>query len=337
MSFMQIQEGSTGIILPVYLQDSSGVGLGGVAYTDVSAFYKRQGASAVAITEAAGTEGTWSSGGWVAAAGLAPGNYELHIPDAAFAAGAGWVLIEVGVTGARTERFLIELGPFEVTLPANMDILAIDANGVVNANTVLIEGVDATDQITANSSGSTPAAIADAVWDEPRAGHVAAGSFGQGVASVQGDVTGNVGGNVIGTVADVVATVDANVLTIEGLDATDQIAANSSGGATAAQISAQVWTDKESVDVGSIAGSTAAATNLARSAEKLIVGNALTVSATAMTANIAVAGNLIGATIVWDNGARATITSYSLNAGVGTFGYAPLDVVPGGTAAFAIY
>jgi len=38
----------------------------------------------------------------------------------------------------------------------------------------------------------TAAENADAVWDEARSGHVAAGSFGEGVASVQGNVTGSV-------------------------------------------------------------------------------------------------------------------------------------------------
>lgn len=65
----------------------------------------------------------------------------------------------------------------------------------------------------------TVGAIADAVWDEMRAGHVLAGSFGQGVASVQGNVTGSVasvvgdvGGNVVGTVASVVGNVGGNVV-----------------------------------------------------------------------------------------------------------------------------
>lgn len=35
--------------------------------------------------------------------------------------------------------------------------------------------------------------IADAVWDEARSGHTGAGSFGEGQASVQGNVTGSVG------------------------------------------------------------------------------------------------------------------------------------------------
>lgn len=37
------------------------------------------------------------------------------------------------------------------------------------------------------------ATVADSVWDEARADHVGAGSFGQGAASVQGNVTGSVG------------------------------------------------------------------------------------------------------------------------------------------------
>ena len=56
------------------------------------------------------------------------------------------------------------------------------------------------------------AAIPGDVWDVARALHVAAGSFGQGVASVQGNVTGNLGGNVLGNVAgDVQGNVDGNL------------------------------------------------------------------------------------------------------------------------------
>jgi hypothetical protein len=87
----------------------------------------------------------------------------------------------------------------------------------VTANTDQIEGVDATNQIRdsilddatrfsgaridatissrlASASYTAPpsaAANADAVWDELRTDHVGAGSFGQGVASVQGNVTGS--------------------------------------------------------------------------------------------------------------------------------------------------
>ena len=49
----------------------------------------------------------------------------------------------------------------------------------------------ATRTLTA-SLDPTAAQIADAVWDELRADHVGVGSFGEGVASVQGSVTGSV-------------------------------------------------------------------------------------------------------------------------------------------------
>ena len=64
-------------------------------------------------------------------------------------------------------------------------------------------------------------AIIDKVWDELRAAHVIAGSFGQGPASVQGNVTGSVGsvtgsvgsvaGNVVGTIGDLAAAAKASV------------------------------------------------------------------------------------------------------------------------------
>jgi len=73
----------------------------------------------------------------------------------------------------------------------------------------------------AAGGGASAADIADAVWDEARGDHTGAGTFGQGVASVQGNVTGsvgsvtgavgsvtgNVGGNVVGSVASVTGAV----------------------------------------------------------------------------------------------------------------------------------
>lgn len=70
------------------------------------------------------------------------------------------------------------------------------------------------------ATGDIPSAatIADAVWDEARAGHVAAGSFGQGVSSVQGDVTGNVDGNLLGNV-DMVLAIDTDAVNANALAA----------------------------------------------------------------------------------------------------------------------
>jgi hypothetical protein len=57
--------------------------------------------------------------------------------------------------------------------------------------------------------GASAATIAAAVWDEARSGHVTSGSFGQGVASVQGNVTGSV--------ASVTGFTPADIATILGI------------------------------------------------------------------------------------------------------------------------
>lgn len=68
-------------------------------------------------------------------------------------------------------------------------------------------GVIAADAIGASElAADAIAEIADAIWDEARAGHVTAGTFGEGIASVQGSVTGSVG-SVSGAVGSVTAGV----------------------------------------------------------------------------------------------------------------------------------
>jgi hypothetical protein len=62
--------------------------------------------------------------------------------------------------------------------------------------------------VLAGAAASVPTAaqVADAVWDEARSGHVTSGTFGEGVASVQGNVTGSVA-SVSGSVASVTGAV----------------------------------------------------------------------------------------------------------------------------------
>lgn len=107
------------------------------------------------------------------------------------------------------------------------------AAGAINAAAIATGAIDA-DALAADAA----AEIADAIWDEARSGHVTAGSFGEGIASVQGNVTGsvgsvtgavgsvtgNVGGNVAGSVASVTAavtvgTINANVVNASALAA----------------------------------------------------------------------------------------------------------------------
>jgi hypothetical protein len=90
--------GITSMMLPIFVQDTTsatGAGLGSLtsATSGLVGEYRRQGQSSwTAITLAAGTLGTWSSGGWVADGALA-GAYEVGVPDAAVASGARWVSV----------------------------------------------------------------------------------------------------------------------------------------------------------------------------------------------------------------------------------------------------
>ena len=124
---------------------------------------------------------------------------------------------------------------------------AIDADALAaDAGTEIGTAVWATAArtLTANTNLNDPTAavIADAVWDEARAGHVAAGSYGEGVTSVQGNVTGSVA-SVSGAVGSVAAGgITAASIATDAIDS-DAIAASAvteiqSGLATSASIAA---------------------------------------------------------------------------------------------------
>lgn len=100
MAKLSILAGTTSKLLDLFAQDSSvatGAGLTGLVFNTASltAYYYREGAaSAVAITLATMTLGTWATGGFIVVdATNLPGVYQLGIPNAALAAGAKSVLI----------------------------------------------------------------------------------------------------------------------------------------------------------------------------------------------------------------------------------------------------
>jgi hypothetical protein len=108
----------------------------------LAAYYVRNQSAPVAITLVTQTPtGAWSSGGFAEiSSSLVPGVYRLDVPNAAFAAGASDVTIVVrGASGT---------------------------NGAVLT-------------VTLSSGGLTAAQTAAAVWDEARASHTTAGTFGQ--------------------------------------------------------------------------------------------------------------------------------------------------------------
>jgi hypothetical protein len=120
------------------------LGATGLAFntSGLAAYYVRNQSAPVAITLVTQTPtGTWTSGGFAEIdSSLVPGVYRLDVPNAAFAAGASDVTIVVrGASGT---------------------------NGAVLT-------------VTLSSGGLTAAQTAAAVWDEARASHTTAGTFGQ--------------------------------------------------------------------------------------------------------------------------------------------------------------
>jgi hypothetical protein len=245
-----IQKGATSQTIYVEVLDSSsttGARLTGLAFNTASlvASYARNGATRTAITLATQTAaGAWSSGGFVAVDGTnMPGVYRLDVPDAAFASGVDSVVITLrGATNMVQVSVEVQLTAvnFQDSVRGGMTALPnaaaeaagglytrgsgagqinqnasgqVDTRTVAMAADVVTASAIATDAIgSAELAATAVTEIAAGVWDEARASHTTAGSFGQGVASVQGNVTGsaasvtgNVGGNVTGSVGSVAA------------------------------------------------------------------------------------------------------------------------------------
>jgi hypothetical protein len=139
----------------------------------ISLWYRREGGSVTTITPAslAAANSAHADGG---IEHLDDGYYRVDPPDAAFASGAAGVLIGGAVTGMIVQAAYHPLSAFVL------------------------------------DDGASPADVAGAVWDKERASHTTAGSFGQGVASVQGNVTGSVA-SVTGAVGSVAGNVGGNV------------------------------------------------------------------------------------------------------------------------------
>lgn len=124
----------------------------------------------------------------------------------------------------------------------------------------------------AGATAPTAAEVADAVWDEARSGHPTSGTFGEGVASVQGSVTGsvasvtgavgsvtgNVGGNVVGSVASVTGAVGSVTGNVGG-NVTGSVGSMASGGIAAASFAAGAI-DASAIAADAIGSSELAAT-----------------------------------------------------------------------------
>ena len=104
MSRRKITVGSSSIVIPVFVQDTSSIvggGLGSLTYNsaNLAAKYRREGdTSWSTITLQNMTPGVWASGGFVADGGPVTGGYDFGVPNAALLSGAKWV--EVMIYGA---------------------------------------------------------------------------------------------------------------------------------------------------------------------------------------------------------------------------------------------
>ncbi len=114
--FKKIAAGQTSNMIPIRVFDTSsstGAYLSGLTHASSGLVgrYRRAGESAwTSITIVTATAGTFTSGGWAVPTSGPSGSYEVHVPDAAFAAGARWVEIEYsGVTNMQPVSLLIEL------------------------------------------------------------------------------------------------------------------------------------------------------------------------------------------------------------------------------------
>lgn len=101
------------------------------------------------------------------------------------------------------------------TFPANFSSFALTAGGAVTVGT----NSDKTGY--ALTAGEHTSITAD-VWDSARSGHTTAGTFGQGVASVQGNVTGSVASvtGAVGSVTGAVGSVTTGVTVTTNNDKT---------------------------------------------------------------------------------------------------------------------
>ena len=97
-----------------------------------------------------------------------------------------------GVTLARSVEMIngytvtFENGSYAVSLVGGNSNIA----DVTNLNSVSVRSANSAGFV--QGPGSDPGDIASAVWDEPRTGHATSDTFGEGVASVQGNITGSV-------------------------------------------------------------------------------------------------------------------------------------------------
>jgi hypothetical protein len=176
-SAITIAPGSTSQSVELYL------GATGLTFatSGLAAYYVRNQSAPVAITLVTQTPtGAWSSGGFAEiSSSLVPGVYRLDVPNAAFAAGASDVTIVVrGASGTNGAVLTVTLSSGGLTAAqtaaAVWDATVAGYNTATNFGGVMME----TNNVV-NGIDSEVGDIPSNVWQELRANHTTAGTFGQ--------------------------------------------------------------------------------------------------------------------------------------------------------------
>ena len=145
MAKILLKKGTGSKLLDIFIQDSSsttGAGLTGLVYNSagLTAYYYREGtASAVAITLATMTLGTWATGGFVVIDGTnMPGCYQIGIPDAALLTGANSILVILkGATNMAPLVLEIQLTDVDVYDAVRGGMTSLPASGTLAVNPTL--------------------------------------------------------------------------------------------------------------------------------------------------------------------------------------------------------
>lgn len=166
-----IKGGSTSKIIEVMLRDSTtGAGKTGVAFGSVTASYTREGGTRTAITLASGAAGdAYSSGKWAEVDSTnCKGLYQLHVPNAAIAAGVQAVTINLQATGVIDKAVRIKLRAVDVQDGVHFGLSCLPNTAVTTNASLLTSGTGA-DQIGVDGAGNANANLKQWLGSAPLA------------------------------------------------------------------------------------------------------------------------------------------------------------------------
>jgi len=310
---MIITAGKINVTVDVYfVDDDGGTAPGepttGLLFSDIetggSASYHRQGAARVDFTLITQTvAGVHADGGFIEIDSVnMPGLYRLDVPDAAFATGVDYVVIQLVAAGANNTMMrplLIDLTDVDLrdSVRGGMTALpnaAADAAGGLATSAGGATGID--DLATAASlttaqndldiitgaagviiddSAANDTTMSDAIWDEDATGHQTQGTFGQAIGDPVADAT---------TIYQAVATDAAgdNV-------SIDVIAVQADTDDIQARLPAALVNSRMDSNISSAGGITQSGTNFEASVDTILIGIASgTPTTTTMVSDIGI-------------------------------------------------